>query len=104
MTTAVEDILAWCDKQDALSKGESMTTAAIRKIIRENEMGQKVVKYTKLVGQGNAQGVSFPEGAFMYNAREGYMDIQEKAKRMGAVTTGPARILVVVEQDVITND
>lgn len=29
----VERLNAWCEQQDALSKGESMTTAAIRKIM-----------------------------------------------------------------------
>jgi len=38
---ATNKILAWCDQQDALSKGESMTTAAIRKIIKGETDGNE---------------------------------------------------------------
>jgi hypothetical protein len=34
---AVEKLEEWCVQQDALSKGESMTTAAIRKMLEETE-------------------------------------------------------------------
>jgi len=64
----------------------------------------KVIKATKRVGQANAQGVSFPEGNLMRVAREGFLDIQDKVRREGYVTTGPARVLVIIEQDVIVND
>lgn len=67
-------------------------------------MSTKVVKSTHKIGQANAEGVSFTEGAMLYKAREAYMDIQQKVASMGAVTTGPARVLVIVEQDVIVND
>lgn len=32
----VDAVLAWCDRQDVYSKGESPTTAAIRKVISEH--------------------------------------------------------------------
>lgn len=67
-------------------------------------MSTKVVKATIQVGQANDQGVSFTEGALMFRAREGFMDIQQKIKSMGGVTTGPARVLVIVEQDVTIDD
>jgi hypothetical protein len=67
-------------------------------------MSTKVIKITKLLGQANESGLSFAAGAFMYAAREGFMESQGRAKRIGGVTTGPARVFIIVEQDVIVND
>ena len=67
-------------------------------------MSAKVIKITKLIGQANEGGLSFAQGAFMYAAREGFMEAQGRAKRIGGATTGPARVYIIVEQDVIVHD
>lgn len=65
-------------------------------------MSAKTIKVVEQVGQADAGGVNFPESDLLKQAKKCYDLAEHKTRQMSAVTTGPARVYVVVEQDVIT--
>ena len=66
-------------------------------------MSIKVVKSVRDVGQADAQGVSFPESDLLRKAREAFLAARQEAHDIGVVI-GPAKIKILVEQEVVTND
>lgn len=67
-------------------------------------MSAKVYKNTRAMGQATVEGLSFPESAIMATLREMFHDVQAKVEQDGAITTSPAVIKFIVEQEVIVND
>lgn len=67
-------------------------------------MSVKVVKNTRTLGRANVEGLSFPEAAIMTTLREMYHDVEARVREMNALTTGPATIKIIVEQEVIIDD
>jgi len=67
-------------------------------------MSVKVVKSTRMVGHANEQGLSFPADQFMYETKKAFDRLNRKIKSIGGVSTGPAKVIILVEQEVLIDD
>lgn len=67
-------------------------------------MAVQVYTNTYRMGQATVDGLSFPESAIMTTLHDMYRATQAKVDRDGGVTTGPAVIKFVVEQEVIVDE
>lgn len=67
-------------------------------------MSVKVVKGVRQIGTANASGVSFPIENMLVQAKNAYEAVQKEVDERGGVTTGPARVLIVIEQDALMED
>lgn len=64
-------------------------------------MSVKVIKVTQRLGKANDDGVSFSNRDIMGALLTCYKQVRSQAKAMKAITTGPATIVIIVEQEVI---
>lgn len=64
-------------------------------------MALKVIKAIQDVGKANDEGLSFAEPELLRATRKAYDAAQARARRDGGVTTGPARVRILIEQEVI---
>jgi hypothetical protein len=67
-------------------------------------MAIKIVKSVRHIGQATFEGVSFPESLLMVEAKAAFDAVQAEVRRINAVTTRPAIIKILVEQEVVTDD
>lgn len=67
-------------------------------------MSLKIYKNTKVIGQATVEGLSFPADALLHLTKKAFHEVQEAVNNDGSMTTGPARILVTVEQEAIVDD
>lgn len=67
-------------------------------------MSTKIIKNTRVLGRANVDGLSFPESVITSILKEMFFDVQVRASLLDAVTTGPAVVKIIVEQEVITHD
>lgn len=66
-------------------------------------MSVKVVKVTDQIGTANSAGVSFTVTMLFAMMLRLHKDAHKTASEMG-ITTGPAKIYITVEQEVLIND
>lgn len=67
-------------------------------------MAVKIYKNAYQMGQATVDGLSFPESAIMDTLKQQFDAVQRQVDVDGGVTTGPARVLFIVEQEVIVDD
>lgn len=66
-------------------------------------MAIKIVKAVRQIGQATFEGLSFPESALMVETMRAFDAAQTEARKIG-MTTRPAVVKIIVEQEVITDD
>lgn len=66
-------------------------------------MAAKIIKANALLGRADESGLSFSQEAIMSIMKSGFESTRRRADRMGGVITGPAKVYIVVEQEVIVN-
>lgn len=64
-------------------------------------MATQVIKGARLLGQANDGGVSFQPGKVIEQTKDAFEAVRQEARRRDAILTGPARVYIIVEQDVI---
>ena len=66
-------------------------------------MGLQVYKNTYEMGHATYDGVSFHESDIMPTLKAMFDVVEKQIKEDGGVSTKPARVLFIVEQEAITN-
>lgn len=66
-------------------------------------MSVKVVKVTDQIGTANSAGVSFTITMLFGMMQRLHKNAHKRASDMG-ITTGPAKVYITVEQEVLVND
>ena len=67
-------------------------------------MSVKIIKVVQQVGSATEDGVTFTAGELMNQTHLAFHRAMRSVFQRGGVTTGPAKIKVVVEQEVVLND
>lgn len=64
-------------------------------------MAVNVVKAVQDLGQCNEGGLSFHQADFLTGTRKAFDAAQKIVRERGATTTGPCRVKILVEQDIL---
>lgn len=67
-------------------------------------MGIKTIKVVEPLGHCDDTGLSFHQADYLAKTKTSYEAASDLAKQQGLAVTGPARVLIVIEQDVITDE
>lgn len=67
-------------------------------------MATKIIKSSRLIGRANHDGLSFHESDFLKNTKIAFERTQDEMRKMDGFATGPAKVYIIVEQEVIVND